>query len=280
MDSTDPTGTDDPNKTKPTSFWDDVSKDTNAATDAASRATKWVGDTLFPSTDTPSPNQSPAGQDNTDFYRGIGQQRAGYQAPAAQQLVEGSAPSGPSGGGTDPNTYVDPTGRDAQRRAMGLEETAANGAAPSVAEQLGRKYADEGAATQLGMAATLQGNNPGAAQRAGLAGAQDVYAKTAADAAATRANEMATARQNFATTATADRGQTQDLAKANQDAQQRQEALNNQFYLGLTDAQQRAQQAALDAEKLKTQNDVNAKAGNAGTLGKMFGAGGQLLAAL
>jgi len=232
------------------------------------QAGRWVGNTLFPSTNTADPNATGPGQDNQSFYQGLGAQRTGMTGSVGNQLIEGIPD--PNGGGTGAQ-YVDPRARDAQLQAMALEQAAAEGNAPSAAEDLGRKYVDEGAATQLGLAATLQGNSPGAALRQGMAGAQGVYAKSAADAAALRAAEMATARQNFATTAGTARGQTQDLAEKNQASQ-------NQFYLGLTQAQQQAQQAALDAEKAKTQNDINAKAGNQATLGKLFGTAGTLLA--
>lgn len=247
------------------------------ASDAANDASKvgnWIGNTLFPSTNTPDPNTSQPGQDNRDFYQGLGDQRDNFQRGAGEQLIEGTAGPGQGGAG---NTWIDPRARDAQIQALGMEQQAAEGNTPSAAEQLYRKGMDESAGSQLGFAATQQGSNPGQALRLGLAAGQGAYAKSAADAAGLRAQEIANARHDYAATSTAARGQTQDLAKANQESQQRQYALDNQFYLGLTDAQQKAQQAALDAEKQKTQNDVNARAGNQGTLGKLFGAAGALI---
>ena len=102
--------------------------------------------------------------------------------------------------------------RDAQSRGLGLVERAAMGDGPSAAEALLRKGIDENIGAQLGMAATLQGNNAGLALRSGLAGAQGAIAKSAADMAALRAGEQATARQQLLAGASDIRGTDIDFA--------------------------------------------------------------------
>lgn len=106
--------------------------------------------------------------------------------------------------------------RDAQVRALSLAEGAANGTAPSAAQALLRKGVDEGVGAQLGVAASLQGRNPGAAMRAGLAGAADVTARSATAAATLKADEMAQARRDFLAGAGALRNSDVDVQKANQ----------------------------------------------------------------
>ena len=99
--------------------------------------------------------------------------------------------------------YGNTTGQTGQaynenQGAIQTLQGAANGTAPSQAEALQRKGADEAARAALGIAATTQGANPGAAARAGLGAAADAYARSNSDAAALRANEMATARGQLA----------------------------------------------------------------------------------
>ena len=161
----------------------------------------------------------------------------------------------------DNNTYIDPTGRDAQKKALGLDEAAATGLAPSAAEQQFRKGIDEGTQTQLGIAATLQGSNPGMALRQGLQGAANVQTRSAADAAALRADEMAKARAQFDAASATTRGQTQDLAKANQDADLRQQMIDHQYELGLTDAQLKALLAQMGGAQTDVTNANNFELG-------------------
>jgi hypothetical protein len=97
-----------------------------------------------------------------------------------------------------------------------MELDAAAGKAPSAAEQLLRQQTDQNMRDQLNLAATTQGSNPGMSQRAGLAGAADVNSRASANAAALRANEIATAREAAAGTATNQRGQNIGIAQSNQ----------------------------------------------------------------
>ena len=210
----------------------------------------------------PDVTKSPAYSAEGDFATGLGGQRSNFTPTSAPTVVEGTAPppgnyqNGRSAGrsywggshAVKPNTqtqYADPTGLSNQNFALGLDKAAAEGNAPSAAEQLYRKGTDEGMANQLALAATTQGENPGVSQRAGLAGAQQVALNNSAGAGALRAQEMAAARGQYGDLSTQTRGQTLQSAEANQAANLQQQLANNQFYLGLTDEQQKALQAML-----------------------------------
>jgi hypothetical protein len=106
--------------------------------------------------------------------------------------------------------------RAQQQAAVDLARQAATGSAPSQAEQLFRQAIDQGAASQLGIAASLQGRNPATALRTGLAGAANVNTASAAQMAGLRADEMAKARADFLSGTGALRGQDIDIQKANQ----------------------------------------------------------------
>jgi hypothetical protein len=229
----------------------------------------------------PDPNKSPAGVATTDFATGLGDQRSGFTPTSAPRVVEGSAPQ-PTGNLTDvksagrsvwggarhaPATdtqtqYADPNGLNNQNFALGLDKDAAEGKTPSAAENLYRKGTDEGMASQLALAATTQGENPGMSQRAGLNGAQQVALNNSAGAGALRAQEMATARGAYGDLATQTRGQTLQGAEANQAANLQQQQANNAFYLGLTDEQQKALQALMGGAEANAQNQQKYGAAN------------------
>lgn len=143
--------------------------------------------------------------------------RYGVQAPAAINAQQVRADMIGDQQMRAPNDIAtDGDMRQAQMRALGYYEDAALGRVPSAAEALMRKGIDENVGAQLGMAATLQGNTPGLALRAGLAGAQGAVARSAADMAALRADEQATARAGFLQAATGIRSQDIQIAQSNQ----------------------------------------------------------------
>lgn len=78
--------------------------------------------------------------------------------------------------------------------ALAKIKVAAEGGSPSAAEWLLQKGIDQNVGTAYGLAASLQGRNPGQAMRAGAISAKDAIAKSSADMAALRASEQATAR--------------------------------------------------------------------------------------
>lgn len=150
--------------------------------------------------------------------------------------------------------------RDAQLRALGLYEGAANGTAPSAAEALMRKGIDENIGAQLGMAATLQGNTPGLALRAGLAGAQGAVARSSADMAALRADEQERGRAGFLQAATGIRAQDIAIAQSNQTKDLTTAATNLQARI---DVLKSNQQAALQAGMSNQAANLQAQIQNA-----------------
>ncbi len=89
-------------------------------------------------------------------------------------------------------------GRDAQVDALGGLKDAAEGKTESAAQWLMRKGIDENVGAAYGLAASLQGRNPGIALRTGAITAKDAIAKSAADMAALRATEMQKNREAYA----------------------------------------------------------------------------------
>lgn len=99
--------------------------------------------------------------------------------------------------------YGSTKGRVSETRGIDLDtisrlRDAEAGKVPSAAEELLRKAGDQNARQALGLASTLGGANPGMALRSGLAAFSDAGARSAADLAALRANEQATARGQLA----------------------------------------------------------------------------------
>lgn len=88
-------------------------------------------------------------------------------------------------------------GRQAQLQALSLDQTAATGSAPSAAQILLQQGVDQSVGSAYGLAASLQGRNPGDALRQGVQSAADLTQKSVATSAALRATEMATARGQF-----------------------------------------------------------------------------------
>ncbi|HVQ53175.1 MAG TPA: hypothetical protein VMS92_24315, partial [Mycobacterium sp.] len=150
--------------------------------------------------------------------------------------------------------------RDAQLRALGLYEGAANGTAPSAAEALLRKGIDENVGAQYGMAASLQGNTPGLALRAGLTGAQGAVAKSAADMAALRAEEQERGRAGFLQAATGIRAQDITIAQSNQTKDLTTAVTNLNARIDILKSNQ---QAALQAGMANQAADLQAQIHNA-----------------
>lgn len=142
------------------------------------------------------------------------------QTGPAGSMSAGSAAGGSVSAGqidTKANQIdLDTDSRRQQQQAVDLAAGAARGTAPSAAQELMKESVDRGAAAQLGAAASLQGRNPGSALRAGLSGASDVFAKSAAFTGAQRADEMAQARRDFLGGTAQLRATDVDVQKANQ----------------------------------------------------------------
>jgi hypothetical protein len=85
-----------------------------------------------------------------------------------------------------------------QQRALGLAEDAAMGRAPSVAEIQGQQQLQQAMQSQLAMAARARGGNMSLALRSAGQNAANMGVQGAQNAAMLRAQEMATARDQFA----------------------------------------------------------------------------------
>jgi hypothetical protein len=107
-------------------------------------------------------------------------------------------------------------GRQAQLKALGLAQTAAEGNAPSAAQILLQQGIDSGVGSAYGLAASTQGRNPGEALRQGVTSAADLTLKGAAQSAALRATEMADARGLFGTIASQIAAGDIQVAQSNQ----------------------------------------------------------------
>lgn len=185
----------------------------------------------------------------------------GVNAPSWIQAQQVSAQQiGPQSMEAPKDIATDGPMRDAQLRAMGLYEGAANGTGPSAAEALLRKGIDENVGAQLGMAATLQGNTPGLALRSGLAGSQHAIAGSSADMAALRAQEQERGRAGFLAAASGIRQQDIQIAQSNQTKDLTTAVTNLQAHIEVLKANQ---SAALQAGMANQSANLNAQISNA-----------------
>lgn len=180
------------------------------------------------------------------------------KTPAYQNLVNASE--------TFKGAYGAAQGNAAESRGLDLDtihrlQDAASGKVPSAAEALARKQTDENASQSLGLAATFSGSNPGMALREGLSAYGNAGAKTAADIAALRANEMATARGQLAAATGGIYGTDTGAA------------------LGAGNTYETSVAAPFQAQVQQQQIDANNKAANQTAWGTIVGAGGKVLAA-
>lgn len=235
--------------------------------------------------------------------------RAGYADEEAQRLQQqGQAAQsrlGTQANYKDANYYqtLGQQDRGQQQSALQLQQQAAMGNAPSRAEILGQGMADQAAATQQSLAASARGPAAMAlAQQNAAANTANAQTQIAGQSMAQRADEMAQARNAYQAGATGLRAS--DLSAQQQGAQQsqfnaqlaaQQRAQNDQFQLGMTQAQQNVRNAQLQAQMQQqaqnSQNQLGAtginaqvNAGNAQAAGNatqgLMGGGSSLLSAL
>lgn len=140
---------------------------------------------------------------------------------------------------------------------------AANGTAPSAAELQLKQQAGIDASRQYGLAAALQGNNPGAALRQASLGAAQIAGTTNENAAINRANEQATARGQLASTLANVRAG--DQGAVNTDVGQQ----NN-----LTGAQVSSQGQGVTSTGQKLTAETEKEKADAARAGALIGAGG------
>ncbi len=132
-------------------------------------------------------------------------------------------------------------GRDAQLDALGGLKDASEGKTPSAAEWLMRKGIDENVGAAYGLAASLQGRNPGLALRTGAITAKDAIAKSAADMAALRATEIAKAREAYAALGTSIAAQDLTAMQSNQSKDLTLSVTNLQEQIKVLQGNQQAQ---------------------------------------
>ena len=103
-----------------------------------------------------------------------------------------------------------------QQQAIALAKAQATGTAPSAAQALLQKGIDQNVGNAYGLAATLSGRNAGQALLQGSSSAQSAIAKSSADMAALRAQEIATGTAQYGTVAGQAAGQELSAKQSNQ----------------------------------------------------------------
>lgn len=107
-------------------------------------------------------------------------------------------------------------GRDAELQGLDFLRGVAQGTTETAADHLLQKGIDENVGAAYGLAASLQGRNPGQALRQGLTSARTAIAKSSADVAAQKAQEQEDAMKQYATLGTSIAGQDLQAAMSNQ----------------------------------------------------------------
>lgn len=107
-------------------------------------------------------------------------------------------------------------GRDAELQGLDFLRGIAEGTTETAADKLLQKGIDENVGAAYGLAASLQGRNPGQAMRQGLTSARTAIAKSSADVAAQKAQEQEDAMKQYATLGTSIAGQDLQAAMSNQ----------------------------------------------------------------
>ncbi len=191
-----------------------------------------------PTVSAPAPSSAPpsidfdtglvaAGQISSAPSAGPAPQVSAPQLGPGQQIGAGSVTAGSIRGSTpliNPNQTAAPVadvaaggaGRDAQLNALGQLNDIATGKTKTAADWLLQKGIDENVGAAYGLAASLQGRNPGVALRTGAITAKDAIAKSAADVAAQKAQEQQKAASDYAALGTSIAGQDLQALMSNQ----------------------------------------------------------------
>jgi Chaperone of endosialidase len=103
-----------------------------------------------------------------------------------------------------------------QQQAIALAKAQATGTAPSAAQALLQKGIDQNVGTAYGLAASLSGRNAGQALLQGSSSAQTAIAKSSADMAALRAQEIQAGTTQYGTVAGQAAGQELSAKQSNQ----------------------------------------------------------------
>lgn len=146
---------------------------------------------------------------------GPGQQIQAGQVSAGS--IAGSTPLiGQSTAAPVNDIAVGGPGRDAQITALGQLNDIATGKTKTAADWLLQKGIDKNVGAAYGLAASLQGRNPGVALRTGAITAKDAIAASAADVAAQKAQEQQKAASDYAALGTSIAGQDLAALQSNQ----------------------------------------------------------------
>jgi hypothetical protein len=138
-------------------------------------------------------------------------------------------------------------GRDAETQGLDFLRGIAEGTTETAADKLLQKGVDEDVGAAYGLAASLQGRNPGQAMRQGLTSARTAIAKSSADIAAQKAQEQQTAMQQYATLGTSIAGQDLQAAMSNQSKNLQLSVTNLQEKMKVLEANAANQLAAGEA---------------------------------
>jgi len=138
-------------------------------------------------------------------------------------------------------------GRDAETQGLDYLKGVAEGTTTTAADKLLQKGVDENVGAAYGLAASLQGRNPGQALRQGLTSARTAVAKSSADVAAQKAQEQQTAMQQYATLGTSIAGQDLQAAMSNQSKDLQLSVTQMQAKIDVLKANQASQLSAGEA---------------------------------
>lgn len=138
-------------------------------------------------------------------------------------------------------------GRDAELQGLDYLKGVAEGTTQTAADKLLQKGVDENVGAAYGLAASLQGRNPGQALRQGLTSARTAIAKSSADVAAQKAQEQQAAMQQYATLGTSIAGQDLQAAMSNQSKNLQLSVTQMQSKIEVLKANQAAQLSAGEA---------------------------------
>jgi hypothetical protein len=138
-------------------------------------------------------------------------------------------------------------GRDAETQGLDFLRGIAEGTTETAADKLLQKGVDENVGAAYGLAASLQGRNPGQALRQGLTSARTAIAKSSADIAAQKAQEQQDAMKQYATLGTSIAGQDLQAAMSNQSKDLQLSVTQMQSRIEILKANQAAQLSAGEA---------------------------------
>lgn len=167
---------------------------------------------------------------------------AGGGSVTAQNIDPNAATATPVG-----DVSANGVGRDAETTALGQLNDIATGKTKTAADWLLQKGVDENVGAAYGLAASLQGRNPGVALRAGLGSAQTAIAKSAADIGAQKAQEQQQAMKDYATLGTSIAGQDLQAAMSNQSKDLQLSVTQMQAKIDILKANQASQLSAGEA---------------------------------